>query len=292
MSGLADLQSDFQDYLLEGGDRMLTRVRGTPRVSADTRLSIYFDAYRLRLLEALDSNYPVLHAWLGDTGFEKIGTDYLRANPSSHFSIRYFGHRLPEYLVGEEFGDRPYLAEMAAFEWAISQAFDSEDSRITQIEDMGAVPPDAWPGMRLRLHASVQRLDLKWNVPLIWKAIQQHLHAEKKADACRGETSNMPSTGKEPQGQPTDVAEVPPPESITFPQAWVVWRQDLKNYFRSLSVDEAWALDAILAGETFAAVCEGLCEWIDPQNVALHAAGLVKQWFSDGMVRDIETGKR
>ncbi len=291
MSALTDLQSDFQAYLLQGGNRMLARVTGTPKVSAETRLSIYYDAYRLRLLEALDSNYPVLHAWLGDAEFEKLGLAYLQTNPSTHFSIRYFGHRLPEYLVGKEYRDRPYLAEMAAFEWAISEAFDSADGPITQIEDMGAVPPEAWPGMRLQLHASVQRLDLKWNVPAIWKAIRQNLEAERISDACRSETSNTPSMHKENQDGPAAITHVPPPEASDHPQAWLVWRQDLKNYFRSLSVDEAWALDAARAGETFAAVCEGLCEWIDAQNVALHAAGLMKQWITDGIVSGIDVGK-
>ena len=292
MSGFTDLQTDFQTYLLKGGKHMLARVTGTPKVSAETRLAIYYDAYRLRLLEALDSNYPVLHVWLGDDEFQKLGLLYLRDNPSAHFSIRYFGHRLPEYLASEEFNDRPYLAEMAAFEWAISAAFDSEDGRITQIEDMGAVPPEAWPDMRLQLHASVQRLDLKWNVPVIWKTIQENLQAEKQADSCRGEASNMPSKHSENQDSPEYISHVPPPEAVDYPQAWLVWRQDLRNYFRSLSVDEAWALDAVRGGETFASVCEGLCEWIDPQHVAPHAAGLMKQWIADGMICGIKTEKQ
>ncbi|OGI49418.1 MAG: hypothetical protein A3E57_01595 [Candidatus Muproteobacteria bacterium RIFCSPHIGHO2_12_FULL_60_33] len=57
-------------------------------------------------------------------------------------------------------------------------------------------------------------------------------------------------------------------------------------------VDEAWALDAARTGESFATICEGLCEWIDTQNVALHAAGLMKQWIADGIVSGIATGKR
>jgi hypothetical protein len=292
MSTLTDLQSDFQAYLVKGGDRMLARVMGTPKVSAETRLSIYYDAYRLRLLDALDSNYPVLHAWLGDAEFEKLGLAYLQTHPSAHFSIRYFGHRLSEFLGDEEFRDRPYLAEMAVFEWSISQAFDSADGTVKQLEDMGAVPPETWPGMHLRFHPSVQRLDLVWNVPIIWKAIRENLHSEVKADTCRGEASNMPSTIKGAQGESASITNVPPPESSDHLQAWLVWRQDLKNYFRSLSVDEAWALDAVRQGETFAAICEGLCEWIDPPNVALHAAGLVKQWITDGMVSGIESGGR
>ena len=48
---------------------MLGRVAGTAKVGAPTRLAIYYDAYRLRLIEALDGNYPVLHGWLGDEEF-------------------------------------------------------------------------------------------------------------------------------------------------------------------------------------------------------------------------------
>jgi len=87
------------------------------------------------------------------------------------------------------------------------------------------------------------------------------------------------------------VADVPAPLESDYPQAWLVWRQDLKTWFRSLSVDEAWALDAARTGESFATICEGLCEWIDARNVALHAAGLMKQWITDGIVSGIESGK-
>ena len=69
-----------------------------------------------------------------------------------------------------------------------------------------------------------------------------------------------------------------------------MWRQDLQIYFRSLSVDEAFALDGLLRGENFGALCEGLTEWIDAQNVAVHAAGLLKQWLTDGLIKEIKTG--
>jgi len=52
-------------------------------------------------------------------------------------------------------------------------------------------------------------------------------------------------------------------------------------------VDEAWALDALQRGETFAAICDGLTEWIDAQNVAVHAAGLLKQWLTDSLISEI-----
>jgi hypothetical protein len=88
---------------------------------------------------------------------------------------------------------------------------------------------------------------------------------------------------------PGATAEEEPPALVEndVPVAWLVWRQDLLTYFRSLSVDEAWALDTLQRGENFATICEGLGEWIDAQNVALHAAGLLKQWLTDGLICEI-----
>jgi hypothetical protein len=260
MSPLYGLQADFQSFLLRGDERMLDRVVGSAKANAPRRLAIYYDAYRLRLLEALDSNYPVLHAWMGDDEFEKLGLAYLEAHPSTHFSIRYFGHRLSEFLASAEtYRDKPYLGEMAALEWAMSEAFDALDSPGVDLDAMASIPPEAWPEMRLALHASVHRLDLRWNVPAIWKAIKEDQAPEE------------PSAGE-------------------WPQPWLVWRQDLKIFFRALSVDEAWAIDAARAYEPFASICEGLVEWIDAQNVALHAAGLLKRWMIDGMIVNIASG--
>lgn len=291
MSALTDLQSDFQSFLLNGSERMLNRVTGTAKVSAETRLAIYYDAYRLRLLEALASNYPVLRAWIGDEEFENAGIAYLAAHPSRHFSIRYFGHRLPEFLTATEtWRDSPFLAEMASLEWILSEAFDAEDGATLGIEDMARIPVDAWPGMRLQFHPAMRRLDLRWNVPVLWKAINQNLNVEKNAASCRCETSSTPAAEN---ARPTETLhDVPTPEAGEYPQAWLIWRQDFKTWFRSLSVDEAWALDAARRGETFAAICEGLCEWIDAQHVALHAAGLMKQWITDGLVGGIDFDKK
>ena len=262
MNTLQDLQSDFQTFLLHGREDIRTQVVGTDKVSAEQRLAIYYDAYRLRLLEALDSNYPVLHAWIGDDEFEKLGLAYLTAHPSTHFSIRYFGPELAHFLAAAAtYRDKPFLSEMARFEWTMTVAFDAPDSALIQLEDMATIAPEAWPGLRFQMQDSVHRLNLEWNVPVIWKAIN---------------TEQVPEE----------------PRRSEHPTSWLLWRQDLKTYFRSLSVDEAWALDATVNGGTFAMICEGLCEWIDAQHVAAHAAGLLKQWITDGLIRSIEVADK
>jgi hypothetical protein len=67
----------------------------------------------------------------------------------------------------------------------------------------------------------------------------------------------------------------------------VLWRRGLQHHWRSLAVDEAWALDAARRDVDFAGICEGLCEWIDASQVALRAAGMIKGWLNDGLIAGV-----
>ena len=77
------------------------------------------------------------------------------------------------------------------------------------------------------------------------------------------------------------------PQRAEYPQRWLLWRQQLKTHWRSLDVHEAWALEQAAAGESFADICEGLLEWVDAEQVALVAAGFLRQWISDQLVTDL-----
>ena len=257
MKKLSALQAVFQDFVLGGDSAINAEIIGTARVDAATRLGIYANAYRLRLLEALDTDYPGLHTIAGDDEFERLGRAYIDAHPSTFRSLRWFGDRMSDFLrTTEPYCDYPVFAEMAAFEWAMSDAFDAADTPPVTVDHMATIAADAWPTLRFVPHDSVRRLDLRWNVPALWKAI--------------------------------DAEQDPPaPEESDAPIAWLVWRRDLRTWFRSLDVAEAWALDAMLRGEAFSAICEGLAEWIDTENVAGHAAGLLKRWLTDGLIHDI-----
>jgi hypothetical protein len=258
MSGLAGLQQGFQDSILSEKNRLGERIVGSDRVSADVRLGLYSDAYRLRLIEVLGDNFPTLHTLLGDEEFDRCARAYISAHTPSHYSVRWFGNRLADFLAGgQPYAGQPVLAEMAQFEWALRSAFDAADSKTIAVEDVAAVPPESWAGMRIELHPSVQRIDLGWNVPGLWKTIDE---------------------GNDPD----------PPVQADYPQGWVIWRRDLRQFFRSLDVAEAWALDAVLQGESFAGLCEGLCEWVDPASTPLHAAGLLKTWVSEQMVARLD----
>ena len=58
--------------------------------------------------------------------------------------------------------------------------------------------------------------------------------------------------------------------------------------FRSIEVDEAWALDQARQGADFSAICGGLTEWIDAQYVAQRAVEFLKRWLIDELIIKVD----
>lgn len=257
MSRLLTIQNQFQNYLLNDEANFKNLIISTEKVSAETRLAIYHNAYRLRLIEALESNYPVLNMYLGTDIFEKIASEYIDQYPSYYRSIRWFGDCLATFLNGhQEYQSFPYLSELAAFEWMQTLVFDAADSAILQIEEMTKIPPASWMTMRLRPHPSLHKINLSWNIVAIWQAI-------------------------------TENETLPEPVESSSPVPWILWRRDFMNRFSSLPEDESWALDMILKDCSFGEICEGLCQWVSEDEAGPHAAALLKVWIQSGLLAEV-----
>ena len=251
MKELTHLQEAFQDYLIHSNPSIQQAIVPTEKVSAETRLDIYHFAYRSRLIEALSSNYPMLHAYLGDEEFEKLAHAYLQQYPSTFRSIRWFGNQLPNFMQQHD-NALAYLIELAQVEWTMTEIFDAEDADTVSLDVMSHIPPDDWANMRLQMHSSMRLLTLEWNVVPLWQSI-----AEKK-------------TLDEPvQNQPT---------------TWIFWRNELVNRFCSLPDDEAWSIRFMHAHNEFGELCEGLCQWHDENAAVMRAASFLKGWISAGLI--------
>ena len=221
-------------------------------------MAIYSQAYQSRLVDALASNFPVLHAYLGAEDFEKLAVNYIEQIPSHFRSIRWYGDQLSEFLAQQSrYKKHAHLSELALFEWAQTLVFDAADHPALQLDEVAKIKPEGWANMRFKIHPALQRINLQWNVVQIWQAI----------------------TDQQPLVKPTKNADSVP---------WILWRQDLINRFCSLNESEAWAIDAVIKQFTFGAICEGLCQWMQEEEAGLHAASLLKSWIASGLLAGVE----
>ena len=246
---LADLQRAFQDYVLASSAAFTAQVRETSKADRATLLDVYRDGYALRLIEVLTNDFPGVLAMAGPESFDALTRAYISAHPSRHPSVRWFGRNLADFLA-----DKPALAEMARFEWALGEAFDSVDAEPIKAEAIMAVPPEAWETIAFAPIPSLQCLVFAHDVPPSW---QRREEVE-------------PGT--------LDVAE------LDAPVAWVIWRPERASNFRSLEPDEAAMLGAMIERQPFPALCEALLPYVEEDQVAARAAGLLRVWVEEGMI--------
>jgi hypothetical protein len=265
MTPLRELQRELQSYLLGEPSAIAAAIVVAPPLPVAERLGIYRNAYRVRLIEALDDTYPHLHAVLGDEVFSALGEGFVAAHPSVYRSIRWYGAELSQFLLDNApYAEQPILAELALLEWTLAEVFDAPDAEPVGRAAFSAIDPEAWGELRFEFHPSLRRLFLQWNTAAVWQAL---------------------SSGEAP----------PDPQCADAAAPWLVWRQNLQNYFRSMPADEAVALDCALRGDSFAEICEALAEWLAEDGIPLRAAGLLGVWADSGIivaVRRWEPGSR
>jgi hypothetical protein len=272
MTALGELEQDFQSFVLAGAPRIERGIVGTARVAAARRLAIYADAYRARLAEALESNYPMLAKLLGAERFGDLAGTYIDRYRSDHFSIRWYGDRLSALLTADSLyrGER-LLAELARFEWSMALAFDAADAPALKAAALESLAPDDWPQLSFKFHPSVQLLALDTGAPVVWKALNQD--------------------------------QTPPQEFLTPSAAgseetkdrlpnWMIWRRGIETFFRSLNTTESRALQTAMRGATFAAICEALAEEVGEENAAQEAAQLLARWLQDELLIVVDSKRR
>jgi hypothetical protein len=219
-------------------------------------LRIYQQAHVGRLTAALRDNFGVLPQVLGDEAFDALALAYIHAHPSTKPSIRWFGHRLPNFMAGrDDLVPHPALTDLARMEWALRTAFDAADAEPIDAQALAGVAADAWPSLVFDALPSVQLFELGWNVAPVWRALQ---------DA------------------PNDAAaDLPEPQPLAH--SLLVWRAGLDTRWRSVEPLPTRLLHAALQGQNFGMLCAIAAEAVGEEHAALQAARALRGWLADGL---------
>jgi hypothetical protein len=149
------------DVAPEGIEGVVSRSRTLTGVE---RLEIYQHAYFARLLECLREEFPVLEHALGREAFDQFALGYLEDQPSRSYTLNDLGRSFPHYLAASRPSEYEevdsgladwagFLVDLARLEWTYNEVFDGpgvEDKLTMLAEELARVPPETWPGVRLR----------------------------------------------------------------------------------------------------------------------------------------------
>lgn len=255
MMDLKAIQQQFMAHLLGQSSAVEQLIQSTEMMSAHDRLHIYANAYRMRLKEALQTDFEKLHAYLGDVQFNALMERYIESYPSHTTSLRYFSTALPDLLEQQApYKQFPEIIELAKIEQAFATSFDADTADYLMLEAFSEVPEPAWPELRLQVQPSLQLLDCYSNAFALWKALS---------------------------------AEEDPPAKVISkePEHWVIWRRsDLITHYRPLQLGEDVALAAVINGATFSSVCESLLAFYSEQETPMKAVAFLQAWVQEEML--------
>lgn len=260
-AALEQLQLSFAAAVLDLAPDFAEQVCGGAGLPAEDRLDIYRHAYRERLIETLQDSYAHTAAYLGEAAFRGLALAYIDEHASQHSSLRQYGEQLAPWVARRHPRD-PEVAELAALDWAMRQAFDCRDAQPIDLARLGAFSPQDWEQLGFELHPAFAVLHQQHNTVSIWQAVDQ---------------------------------DQPAPAVTRLPDAVAVliWRREWQPHFRTVAAAEAAALLALHAGASFAELCAacagpsatGVAADSDAgQAAAMRAGAWLQRWVQDGLI--------
>jgi hypothetical protein len=147
-------------------------IKPNELLSSFDRLEIYNRQYWFRVIGAVAEDFPALNALMGEKLFDRLILAYLRENPSTSFTLRNLGSKLPQWLENHpEFAPnrRELLLDVARLEWAYVEAFDGADSAPLTVSDFSDLSAES----KLSLQPHLQLLDLRYPVDELVLAVHR-----------------------------------------------------------------------------------------------------------------------
>lgn len=216
------------------------------------RLGIYADMYFARLQDCLREDFSRTVELMGDDAWDGFARAFLAAHPSRYPSVRHVGTPLAAFLAshppaGVAVDAVPALSELARFEWARLDVFDSPDAEPLTGADLAAVPADDWGALRFRPIPAFAMFTSAFPVHRLW----------------------TPDAPLDPSPAPTVLR---------------LWRQDFKVFHSPMDPTEVAAMTQLVAGAPFASICEAIADGTSMEEAAPKAVGWLARWIEDGIL--------
>jgi hypothetical protein len=238
-------------------------IKPNSQLTSSERLEIYNRQYWFRVIAAVSEDFPALKAVLGPEKFDSLVLAYLRENPSTSFSLRNLGARLPAWLASypKLAGSKHTLAvDVARLEWAYIEAFDGASLAPLGWQDFAGLGSDS----TLRLQPHLQLLDLQYPVDEVVLAVRK---VTPEIDIVSNAVSEL-----------RQASEVMLPEVSKSSVYLAVHRFDNSVYYRRIEREEFLLLADLRDGDSIATAIERAFEGskISPDLQAVR----IQEYFS------------
>lgn len=190
MWSLPEQQRLLLDALLGRSDgQAATRLlRQGPGLPAARRLRVHRHNLQDSLCGALAAVYPVVARLVGAAYFDQLARRHVDAHPSRSGHLQDYGGGFATFVAATPTG-LPYLADLAALEWACHEVWHEADPVAPDQAALAALPAALRPSLRLRLQAASRFLVSPYPVLRIWQDNQPDADVDTPVSLAEGGVS-------------------------------------------------------------------------------------------------------
>lgn len=191
--------------------------------STSLGMAIYRNAYRARLVAALEVSFERTRRWVGEEAFAAAAAHYVLITPPQSWTLDAYGADFPAQLA-TLFAEDPEVAELAWLEWHMQRAFAAPDiGELAPSDLVEAGFNDAdWQRLRFSPAAGFAARAVTHQLAALWHGL----------------------------ADPSDMPE----RVIASPdQILIVWRRSMQPQFHLLDAPEWIALKGLIDGQSFGA---------------------------------------
>ncbi len=160
MSNLVELQNWFQQLVVatdedfagpaEEIDRL---VKGSQALDAESRVWLYRNMYPMRMIEAMQVDFPGVRSAVGPERFEWLVMEYVKEHPSRSWTLNRLGDHFPGFIrdaAHRLWHGNTFLVELATLELSLCKVFDAAPQLSLTGQALRRLTQDAGFGLRLK----------------------------------------------------------------------------------------------------------------------------------------------
>ncbi|WP_428248970.1 putative DNA-binding domain-containing protein [Ferrovibrio sp.] len=189
-AALHKLQADFTAALRDPDRPPPAAIRATSAAQCRAHFNIHRNNMHVSLAAVLEARFPVIRRLVGDEFFHAMALVFVRQLPPASPVLARYGKGFGAFL--QDFApvrDLPYLPDMAALEWARSEAYHAADAPAASIADLAALPETALPMARLRLHPALRLEVSDYPIVSLWQTNSHDAEVRPLGAEMPGETA-------------------------------------------------------------------------------------------------------
>ncbi|MEP6993081.1 MAG: DNA-binding domain-containing protein [Acidobacteriota bacterium] len=218
------------------------------------RVGVYHGMYLLRMVEALEGDYPAVAHFLGSDAFADLVTRYVQVHPSVCYTFNRLGTEFPGFIrASRGIAQKGFAADLARLELAVTEVFDAPQSPAWPAEEIARTPEDAWNGAVLQPIDAFRLLAFAYPVNAYLQSVKDDDHAH-------------PDTGRAAS------------YAAVYRKNYEVWRLDLSKpayeFLRSLSKGRPFGKAVAEAARAH-------------PNAGNRLFGWMRDWVAEGMFQGI-----